>query len=172
MRMNLSTPIGLLCQPMGILGKLEGNLLPVYHYILNLHRGAGKPNRYLFAHFSRQEEPNGNNSNGNQRAFTQYVFDNADYDIRTLTGHGTFHNLGGMRISTPAPTPTTTETVRRILHPPSAGAIAADGKLDINWYKKPPTTGLNKIKIRELAKLTNETLRCVFILLCSFQVIF
>ena len=34
--------------------------------------------------------------------FIQYVFDNADFNIFTLTGHGTFHSLGGLVCSTPS----------------------------------------------------------------------
>ena len=40
--------------------------------------------------------------------FVQYIFDNADFNIATLTGHGTFHSLGGLVCTTPyksAPTP-------------------------------------------------------------------
>ena len=34
--------------------------------------------------------------------FVQFVFDNADFNTGTLTGAGTFHNLGGISIVTPA----------------------------------------------------------------------
>ena len=33
--------------------------------------------------------------------FNQYAFDNADYNVRTLDGHRTFHNMGGISCSTP-----------------------------------------------------------------------
>ena len=33
---------------------------------------------------SDQQDPDG---------FLQYVFDNADYNIRTIDGHGTFHSI-------------------------------------------------------------------------------
>ena len=34
---------------------------------------------------SDQQDPDG---------FLQYVFDNADFNIRTIDGHGTFHSMG------------------------------------------------------------------------------
>ncbi|KAK2578573.1 hypothetical protein KPH14_012007 [Odynerus spinipes] len=34
-------------------------------------------------------------------AFTQFVYDNADYNINTLDGHGTFHCMGGIQCITP-----------------------------------------------------------------------
>ena len=37
--------------------------------------------------------------------FAQFIFDNADFNIATLTGHGTIHSLGGLTCVTPAGTP-------------------------------------------------------------------
>ena len=36
-----------------------------------------------------------------QSGFTQYVFDNADFNISTLTSYETFHSLGRLVCSTP-----------------------------------------------------------------------
>ena len=33
--------------------------------------------------------------------FTKFVFDNADCNIATVTGHGTFHSMGGIAYITP-----------------------------------------------------------------------
>ena len=33
--------------------------------------------------------------------FTQFVFDNADFNVATLTGHNTFHAMGGIACVTP-----------------------------------------------------------------------
>ena len=33
--------------------------------------------------------------------FTQFVFDNADFNVATLTGHNTFHSMGGIACVTP-----------------------------------------------------------------------
>lgn len=37
-----------------------------------------------------------------ESAFFQYVFDNADFNVRTLTGIGTFHSLGGIKCVSPS----------------------------------------------------------------------
>ncbi|KAJ8869455.1 hypothetical protein PR048_028445 [Dryococelus australis] len=39
----------------------------------------------------------------NQGDYCQYAFNNADFYVLTLTGHGTFHSMGGLRFITPAP---------------------------------------------------------------------
>ena len=31
-------------------------------------------------------------------SFTQFVFDNADFNVATLTGHNTFHSMGGIAV--------------------------------------------------------------------------
>ena len=65
--------------------------------------------------------------------FTQYVADNADHNVRTLDGLGTFHGMGiiaaltpGMKHEKPVP---------RI--PVSAKDLTAVGKIDIHYYSKP-----------------------------------
>lgn len=35
-------------------------------------------------------------------AFIQFVYDNADWNVETLDGKGTFHSLGGCEVVTPA----------------------------------------------------------------------
>lgn len=34
--------------------------------------------------------------------FVQFVYDNADHNVRTIGGHRTFHAMGGIRCITPA----------------------------------------------------------------------
>ena len=34
-------------------------------------------------------------------SFTQFVFDNADFNVATLTGYNTFHTMGGIACVTP-----------------------------------------------------------------------
>ncbi|KAJ8882391.1 hypothetical protein PR048_014198 [Dryococelus australis] len=92
--------------------------------------------------------------------YIQYAFDNADFNIRTLTGHGTFHSMGGVRFITPAQNQESM-TVNRLLYPPSTDVIAARGKLQVNRYKKPALPGLKGIYIRELATVSDATARSV-----------
>ncbi|KAK4883393.1 hypothetical protein RN001_006712 [Aquatica leii] len=64
-----------------------------------------------------------------QDGHIQYCFDNADFNIKTLTGHDTFHSLGGIRLTAPAP---------------------ALGNIPIVWYKAPPTSGLKNILAKNI----------------------
>ena len=34
-------------------------------------------------------------------SFKEFVFDNADFNVRTLDGYGTFHSMGGIMCITP-----------------------------------------------------------------------
>ena len=47
--------------------------------------------------------------------FVQFVFDNADFNISTVTGHGTFHSLGGLVCTLPS-RPSDKEPLRRPLN--------------------------------------------------------
>ncbi|KAJ8870732.1 hypothetical protein PR048_027031 [Dryococelus australis] len=42
-------------------------------------------------------EHNRANTGGSKKGYIQYAFDNADFNIRTLTGHGTFRSMGGLQ---------------------------------------------------------------------------
>ena len=50
-------------------------------------------------------------------AFTSFIFDNADFQIATLTGHGTFHSLGGLMVCTP-PVSSDPKTLKRSVEIP------------------------------------------------------
>ncbi|KAJ8892831.1 hypothetical protein PR048_005412 [Dryococelus australis] len=62
----------------------------------------------------------------NQGGYCQYAFDNADFNVRTLTGHRTFHSMGGLRFITPTPEKSA-DSVLRILDAPAAVSIAEKG---------------------------------------------
>ena len=47
-------------------------------------------------------------------AFLQHIFDNADVNVRTLDGKGTFHAMGGIQCITPGTCVETQTTVKRI----------------------------------------------------------
>ena len=47
-------------------------------------------------------------------AFIHYVFDNADFNTRTLDGLGTFHSMGGIRCITPAEEVKSGERLKRL----------------------------------------------------------
>lgn len=81
--------------------------------------------------------------------FIQFIFDNADFNVRTLNGHGTFHAMGGVKCTTPAPVPVSIP-VPRIKKVPSAAEIAAKGEFPLQWYKKPIIPGLKSIIIEDV----------------------
>ena len=45
--------------------------------------------------------------------FVQFALDNADINVRTLDGHGTFHNMGGIMYETPGASRDTPKDVAR-----------------------------------------------------------
>ncbi|KAJ8877083.1 hypothetical protein PR048_021535 [Dryococelus australis] len=70
------------------------------------------------------------NTRGGKKGYIQYAFDNADFNIRTLRGHGTFYSMGGVRFIIPAQNQESM-TVNRLLHLPSADIITARGKHEL-----------------------------------------
>lgn len=87
-------------------------------------------------------------------AFVQFVFDNADVNTRTLNGFGTFHALGGIKCITPA------KSVLKC--PPAARIIGANcnntsNQIPISPYKRPPTSGLKNVIMKDLTSDDGET---------------
>ncbi|KAG1698121.1 Serine/threonine-protein kinase MRCK alpha [Nymphon striatum] len=83
-----------------------------------------------------------------------FIFDNADINVRTLTGHGTCHVMSGIACVTPTgeetaqPTiPRSTQRVERSIVPNLKGQF---GHVPIKMYNKPNTTGFKSITIRPL----------------------
>jgi hypothetical protein len=83
---------------------------------------------------------------------TNFIFDNADINVRTLTGHGTWHVMGGLACVTPTgdeavePTiPRSTQRVDRCIVP--KGQF---GHVQIKVYKKPKIAGFKSITIGPL----------------------
>ena len=91
----------------------------------------------------------------NLTGFTQMVFDNADHNIATLTGHDTFHSMGGIACVTP-PGEHQQNVIRRPITVPSASVIGSYGKVPIHTYRKPFVPGLKSINITAL-EITDKT---------------
>ena len=85
----------------------------------------------------------------NLSGFTQMVFDNADHNIATLTGHDTFHSMGGIACVTPPGEPQM-NVIQRPVKLPSAAHVGSFGQVPIHEYKKPAISGLRRIKITAL----------------------
>ena len=77
--------------------------------------------------------------------YVQFVFDNADYDVRSLDGRNT---MGGIKCITPGPKQHS-NPVPRIREIPPALDIAATGKFEIQGYKKPPVSGMRNVQIKK-----------------------
>ena len=89
--------------------------------------------------------------------YFQFAFDNADVNIRTLTGHGTFHSLGGIRFTTPAPTQNE-QLIKREIEPPKSALTAERGSMPISWYQKSSSPGLRTIEVRRLRSTSIEAI--------------
>ncbi|KAK3923560.1 Tyrosine--tRNA ligase [Frankliniella fusca] len=82
------------------------------------------------------------------RRFVQWAFDNADYNVRTLDGHGTFHNMGGISCSTPKQHQSIPNTVSR-----TKGKIVMDGtkgRIPVVPYVKPALSSFKSIYASDL----------------------
>ncbi|KAG1674525.1 ETS-related transcription factor Elf-3 [Nymphon striatum] len=77
-----------------------------------------------------------------------FIFDNADINVRTLTGHGTCHVMSGIACVTPTGEETaqrSTQRVERSIVPYLKGQF---GHVLIKMYNKSNTTGFKSITIR------------------------
>jgi len=63
-------------------------------------------------------------------SFIQFVFDNADFNVRTMTGHGTFHSMGGIMCVTPGDAVEKGNPIKRI-EEESASIIAQSPQVQI-----------------------------------------
>ena len=81
--------------------------------------------------------------------FLQYICDNADFNIRTIDGHGTFHSMGGIQRSTPASNSGSVGATKRVLTPPKASVIGSYAEVPIKPYTQPPSKALSKLTIKD-----------------------
>ena len=84
----------------------------------------------------------------------QFSFDNADKNVKTLDGHGTFHGMGGIAIITPASQEREVDPISRINRPQNATEIIEGKSMPIVWYTKPATSGLKQIIIQDFRELS------------------
>lgn len=80
-------------------------------------------------------------------AFLQIVFDNADFNVRTIDGHGTFHVMGGIRCITPGSAVTTGGNLPRLKKLPSAEIIGPFVKVAIVHHKPNSNPGLRGMTV-------------------------
>lgn len=69
-------------------------------------------------------------------AFSQFVFDNADFNTSTLDGLNTFHAMGGIHCVTPKTAITPDQIIPRISRMPSAKVVGQYGAIPMQVFQK------------------------------------
>ena len=87
--------------------------------------------------------------------FTQFVFDNADFNVATMTGHNTFHAMGGIACVTPAVS-TTNVPIKRKTNIEGSDVIGKFGTIPIKFINKPPKPALHSITVYEIRLFEEE----------------
>jgi hypothetical protein len=72
----------------------------------------------------------------------QFVFDNADHDQGTLTGHGTFHSIGGNMCVAPMKAVGPSSRFSRVTEYFIATSLREQGNVEMSLYKKAVSHGL------------------------------
>lgn len=98
----------------------------------------------LYAAFMTEDRPT-----YSLEEFTNFIFDNADYNIRTLTGRNTWHALGGLAAVSPDKKPPP-RVIPRSIKVPTTQERGKYGKIDIKQYRKPPMPALTSTVINTL----------------------
>ena len=91
----------------------------------------------------------------NLQNFTQFVFDNADFNVATLTGHDTFHAMGGIA----AVTPSGDATPRALQRNPQLSAMEEMGQfstMPLKIYRKPSLSAMKSVIIGPLEPPVEE----------------
>ena len=89
--------------------------------------------------------------------FIQYIWENADYNIVTLTGHNTMHSMGGIACVTPPGTRITSPIKCKVKVPP-AKTVATFGQITVKTYIKSAVPGLESVVVDPL-KIPDHELR-------------
>lgn len=89
-----------------------------------------------------------------ENSFSQFVFDNADFNSCTIDGLHTTHIMGGICCATPALSVIPDEPLIIVKTLPSAKDISKYGQVPIYYYEKGIESGLENIEIRDLNQFT------------------
>jgi len=87
--------------------------------------------------------------------FTQFVFDNADFTVATLTGHNTFHSMGGIACVT-SPDSVNNSPIKRKVKLQYSEIIGTFGQSPIKMYSKPALPGVQSVIIQPLKRSNQE----------------
>lgn len=86
-----------------------------------------------------------------EEAFCQFVFDNADYNIMTIDGTGTFHGMGGIMCVTPHHALFPQESMKRLTQLSTAETVKKAGHVQLQTFGG--SGGLQDVTIEDLQKL-------------------
>lgn len=82
-------------------------------------------------------------------AFSQFSFDNADFNIKTMTGKETFHSMGGIRCFTPY-TSVNDTNVPRLTVVPASTDIASTRRIQMQTFQRQSEGGLAKEPLKNV----------------------
>lgn len=83
--------------------------------------------------------------------FTQFVFDNADFNVATLDGLKTFHSMGGIKCITPARELISSHPIKKLSSVPPAETLVKHGVLQLETYENFKRSGLNYISVKDMS---------------------
>ena len=96
-------------------------------------------------------------SNHNERilenTFTQFVFDNTDFNCATLDGFNTLHVMGGVQCISPTTGLLPPEPIPKVRTNITEKEIADMGKTDVVTFKRSNGDGLNYVKMSNIDEL-------------------
>lgn len=69
-------------------------------------------------------------------AFSQFVFDNADFNTLTLDGNDTFHAMGGIHCVTPKTAIAPDQIIPRLKQMPSSKVVGSFGNIALKTFVK------------------------------------
>ena len=98
-------------------------------------------------------------SNVSKTGFMQFVFDNVDFNIRTLDGHGTFHAMGGIQCISPSDSIDPDTRLPRITEKKSTVVFSKLADFGLKYYTKSKNEGLSTIKLAILGSCAMFPLR-------------
>jgi hypothetical protein len=84
-------------------------------------------------------------------AYVQYIFDNADHNVQSIDGNGTFHVMGGLMCVTPATSIQPEPPFPRDIGSDVPSKLGTLGSIDMVWYKQPEKPGLSKITVQDIS---------------------
>lgn len=82
--------------------------------------------------------------------FSQWVFDNADYNVNTIDGKKTFHSMGGIQVVTPKDCVTNKTDIPRLKKRATSNQISAVEVIPYQKFENIGSSGLSKIIFKDL----------------------